>query len=279
MCKSKKILKLFSLFATLAFVLLCMTPAKVEAMYEASANKILTGKNQLVVDPTASDNSLVVTIQYQYGVRDIQVYICDDNTDSSACGEGTGASYISAFKDLVNFQDPSAGMKIRDINRGDGTLTVVFTPAAPTAGTPIREYANGSYRLRVLASFCNMRNAEKTDCASIDNWTDYEQLYSEIIEIDGAFTGNSDVNNIIARVLTVVNDYVIPILWVIMGILLIVRGVILAIGIVKASDEAEVRASKIKGLVWLAVGVLAGYAITIGASWVMSVFGYGGLFS
>ena len=124
-----------------------------------------------------------------------------------------------------------------------------------------------------------MRNAEKTDCASIDNWTDYEQLYSEIIEIDGAFTGNSDVNNIIARVLTVVNDYVIPILWVVMGILLIVRGVILAIGIVKASDEAEVRASKIKGLVWLAVGVLAGYAITIGASWVMSVFGYGGLFS
>jgi hypothetical protein len=53
----------------------------------------------------------------------------------------------------------------------------------------------------------------------------------------------------------------------------------LSIDIVKASDEAEVRQSKIKGLTWLIIGVLAGYAITIGASWVMTLLGYGGIFS
>jgi hypothetical protein len=29
----------------------------------------------------------------------------------------------------------------------------------------------------------------------------------------------------------------------------------------------------------LIIGVLAGYAITIGASWVMTLLGYGGIFS
>lgn len=273
MCKSKKILKLFSLFATLAFVFLCAMPSKVEAAYDQTLNKMLTGKDQFVVDPTATENNLVVTIQYQYGLRDIQVYVCKTNDNEASCMSGA----MSTFKDLINFSDESAGMRIRTINAtNQETISDVYTPGAPISGTSIKDYANGNYKFLVKAKFCNMRTADRRSCAS---WTQDQTLYFDIIEINGAFTGNSEVNNLISRVLTIINDYVIPILWVILGILLIVRGVILAIGIVKASDEAEVRAGKIKGFVWLAIGVLAGYAVTIGASWVMSVFGYGGLFS
>ena len=53
----------------------------------------------------------------------------------------------------------------------------------------------------------------------------------------------------------------------------------LAIDIVKASDEADVRQKKISGLVWLIIGVFAGYAITIAAHAVMNMLGYGGIFS
>jgi hypothetical protein len=277
MVKSKKLLKLLSLFATFAFVLFCMAPAKVDAIYEQNKNIMLTGKNQFVVDPTSDDNQLVITIQYQYGLRDIQVFICNDDLNA----EGCETDPISSFIDYVSWSDPTQGMNIAGINQSSQeTTTYAFTKSAPTdGGVPISEYANGSYRVLVKASFCTMRTADKSACASDDNWTEYKTLYFDIIEIKGAFTGNSEVNGVIAKVLTIVNDYVIPVLWIALFVVLIVRGVILAIGIVKASDEAEVRSAKIKGMVWLVVGVFAGYALTIGASWIMTIFGYGGIFS
>lgn len=277
MFKSKKLVKIFSLLATFVVMMFCMAPVQVDAIYEPTMNKMLTGKNQFVVDPTANSNPLVITIQYQYGLKDIQVFICNDDLNASGCETNP----ISSFVDYVNFSDPSLGMRIAGINQtNQDTTTYIYTKNAPTdGGVPINEYANGTYRILVKASFCTMRSLDKKSCASDDNWTEYQTLFFDIIEIDGAFTGNSEVNNIISQILTIVNDYVIPILWIALFVILVVRGVILAIGIVKASDEAEVRSAKIKGMVWLVVGVFAGYALTIGASWIMTIFGYGGIFS
>ena len=78
--------------------------------------------------------------------------------------------------------------------------------------------------------------------------------------------------------LNIVNNIVIPILWVILGILLIVRGVMLGIDIVKSADEPEVRKKKVSGLIWLFIGIFVAYVITIVASVVMSMLGYGGIF-
>ncbi|MBR3891666.1 MAG: hypothetical protein IKJ30_06340 [Bacilli bacterium] len=272
MCKSKKTSKLFSLFATFIFVLFLFAPVRANAAYEPSEYaKMLTGKNQFVVDPTSSDEGLVVTIQYKYKVKDLIVVICEAAANQDSCKTSYESAEIDGYRISV-FKKASY-----DMNTGSQESMTETTPfSGATLGSPIRDYANGKYKVYVSADVCELRSANKQNCSS---WINDHVLYFDEIEIKGAFTGNADVNNIIADVLTIVNNYVIPVLWVAMGILLIVRGVILAIGIIKASDEAEVRSNKIKGLVWLVIGVFAGFVMTIGASWIMSVFGYGGMFS
>ena len=263
------------------FVLLLASP-KANAMYDQDLNTVLTGDKQLILDPTKGQ--LKVTIQYQYQVKDIQVYICSPDADKVSC---MTTKNKAVFKDIDAGTSNPTGMRIHDMNNTDEPKTVLFTPTAPVSGWDMTMIPNGEYKVLVRASFCEIRNSTATACASDGSWS-YEtkdgvnyatSIYFETITITGAYTSNSRVNSVIADILEIVNDYVIPILWILLGVLLITRGVILAIGIVKASDEAEVRQSKIKGLTWLIIGVLAGYAITIGASWVMTLLGYGGIFS
>jgi hypothetical protein len=291
MFKSKKLIKIISLLATFAFVLFLMLPTKIEAAWlDDSHDKVLMGKNQFVVNPTAEGNSLVITLQYRYGVKDIEVVLCrsDDSAPTDCENAGNRLSYFAHYK---NPNAPAQGFNSYINTTTQDFVIKEFSKSSPTSGIPIQEFANGTYNILVRANFCQVRSPDHKSCSSwqydvetaeaAKNGVDVEHqpAYFSAIQIDGAFTGNSDVNNIIARVLTIVNDYVIPVLWVALFILLVVRGVILAIGIVKASDEAEVRAAKIKGMVWLAIGVFAAYIMTFGASWLMSLFGYGGILS
>ena len=280
MLKKKNLLKIVSVFATLVFALFLYAP-KVEAYgYKDELNVMLTGEGDFIIDPRA-EQSLVIKIQYQYQVKDVQVYICKSTASSASC---SGADNISTFKDLDNPEDPGGPMKVSPINGGNqGTKIYIYAPSAPYKGMPIRDYVDGDYKVVVKASFCNLRTNGNTECASNEHWTNtagnYDILTEQVITLKGSFTGNAELNSAIYKALEIVNDYVIPVLWILLGVLLVTRGVILAIGIVKASDEADVRSNKIKGLVWLIIGVFAGYAITISASAVMSIFGYGGVFS
>jgi hypothetical protein len=272
-------IKILGFFATFIFALLLMSP-KASAMYDEKLNTVLTGDKQMIIDPT--NGELKITIQYQYQVKDIQVFICAPDADKRTCKEGS-AHLKSYFYDIQS----GSTMRVHELNNTDSPKTVIFSPTAPTGGSDLRYLANGDYKVLVRASFCQIRNANAAACASEGSWT-YETIdevnyattvFFDTITITGAYTSNSKVNSIIANILVIINDYAIPVLWILLGVLLIVRGIILSIDIVKASDEAEVRQSKIKRLTWLIIGVLAGYAITIGASWVMTLLGYGGIFS
>lgn len=280
MGKSKNIFKLFSLFALFVLGLIFFAPSNTEAVYDSSLNTVLTGENQFVIDPR--ENKLIVTIQYQYQVKGVQVYICKATASVEGC---MGSDNISTFKDLKDYEDPTGEMRKSEVNNTtQETDTYIYAPTGPLSGMAIENYPDGTYRVVVKASFCNMRNNRLSDCASDDNWTadpttqSWQTIYNQTIELNGAFTGNAQVNAILGKVLTYINSYVIPALWVLLAALLIIRGVLLAIAIVKSSDEAEVRSSKIKGMIWLIVGVFAGYAITIAATAVMTLLGYGGVF-
>ena len=273
MFKNKFLSKMFSLFSAMVVVLILMSPTQALAKHDPANDRVLAGQGQLVIDPTNSKESLVVTFQYQYGITNVEVHICDSNVATdSMCRDNSR----SAFIDYVNPEVTTSGKNIymNEAYKTQSLTTITYKPSAPSLGTPIKDYVNGTYKIVVSASFCEAVKADGS-CAY---WGGQDAIYSQTFELKGAFTGNAKVNTVLSNILVIVNDYVIPILWVALGILLVVRGVILAIGIVKASDEAEVRANKIKGLVWLIIGVVAGYAITIAASWVMTLLGYGGVF-
>lgn len=273
MKKCRKALKFFSFLAIFIFALFLASP-KASAMYKPELNKVVDGSIKFA--PNTNEFSLIV--QYQYQVKDVQVYICRADLSNKNCEK----DYISLLRIADDFADVNSKMEESDINKtNQETQTYSFSPNSVYDGTPIDGFANGTYKIMVKASFCILRTNDKSSCEiwEVDNNNRHPIIHEETITINSAYTDNTKINQTIDSIIHIVNSYAIPVLWVLLGILLVVRGVMLAIDIVKASDEADVRQKKISGLVWLIIGVFAGYAITIAAHAVMNMLGYGGIFS
>ena len=259
------------IFAISFLMMFLLSPKNVNAVfYERSENKLLTFSTKR----QGSDSGVDVSIQYQNAIQGVEVYICtkDQNTASS-CATSTALSH---------YVSPNFDTWIINKNGDRAIYNMHFDNVTDGGGIHITQYNDtddNQYRVLVKAVFCVALNDTGNDCA--DNMVDeeYQDIYFEIFTLDKSFTGSGTVNSTIARVLEIVNNIVIPVLWVLMGVLLLVRGIMLGIDIVKNSDDPEIRKKKITGLVWLFIGVGIGYIITIAASAIMTTFGYGGLFS
>ena len=279
MKKRKEIFRIVSIFASFIFFFLLST-TNVDAIYNVELNKVTGYK----VDK--NNDVVTVSFQYQYGIKDIQVFICDAGTGSQNCAptaaggtptydaqraiksifidEGSKAGYVNSYNDLTsasyNYYTPLSG----------GLALSEYTDKYDDKGK-----IDNTYRIAVKASFCTTRNAVKDTCLS---WSKHSIVLLDEFNIHTGLTNSPVLNNTISRVLNITHSIVIPVLWLLLGALLIIRGVILAVQIVKSSDEPEVRKAKINGVIWLVAGVAIGYAVTISARVVMEMFGYGGYF-
>ena len=75
------------------------------------------------------------------------------------------------------------------------------------------------------------------------------------------------MRNLMNKISDIVDDYVLPIIWSLLGLLLIIKGTMLGVQIVKSADEPQVRQEKIHSMKWLVIGV----AIAASASAVVKV--------
>ena len=241
--------------------------------YEVSRNGIVEES----VSVKRSDDEVRFSMNYQNGIGDVKVYICDSQDN---CNIGSALTY---FEDSALRITGDTGGRI---NTAQNATSSELVYSVPTSGDHLSTYRdrydnstgklNNIYYLKVEAKFCITRNAEKTACTM---WDNQPYVWGKKIDLDnGGLTGDSQINQTLAQMLNIVNTIVIPILWVLMAALLIIRGIMLGMDIVKSSDEPDVRKKKISGLVWLFIGVGVGYAITITANIVMGMFGYGGIF-
>jgi len=272
---SKKIASITIIFTSFIFALLLSCQNVKAQFYNASANRVIESS----IFVSREKNKLEIAFQYQNGIKDISVYICE-NSNQTRC----------ASNPLTLFFDDSV-----EINRGDDSAKYEATYSVPTKGKALSQYADkitssgksdNKYYLFVKATFCVLRDENKTKC---EYWDVYESgaqqnqgKYTSAsleFEMESGYTGSAQLNTTIGKILYIVNTIVIPVLWVALGVLLVVRGIILGIDIVKSADEPDVRKSKINGLIWLFVGVAIGFAATIAASIIMTSFGYGGIFS
>ena len=77
---------------------------------------------------------------------------------------------------------------------------------------------------------------------------------------DGTTT-NEGVNELLG-ILNGVVQYVLIAIYVVLGAVLVIKGALLGVQIVKAADEPQVRQEKINSLKWLVIGVAIGYGVT-----------------
>lgn len=265
----KLIIKTLTLFASFIFVCL-LTNTSVKAMYDKDLNTVTEYK------VNRSSGKIDMTFKYQYGIRNVEVFICNLNAGEQACMGGNGVVLASSAKS--KYTDTSS-----NVNRNNEVKSYAANLQL-SLGVSVAEYPDkfdadmkpdNRYTIMVKASFCTTRKASGNECLT---WSPIDLVLNDTFDLSTGLTNSAELNNTIAQVLNITHSIVIPVLWVLLGALLIIRGVILAIGIVKSSDEPEVRKQKINGMIWLVVGVVIGYVVTVTARIVMGIFGYGGYF-
>ena len=276
MVKSKIMSRIFS-FLAISFIIGMFLPCqKVGAIYKESENKVVS--DQIEIDK--SKDKISFSIQYQYGVYGMAAYVCTTTTATMNCIN----SAITKFEDQTNKDQDNPIMNYSSSQE----VQVLKLEYTHTEGTPLYAYRDNVtstgdienlYKVVVTAKFCKMRKSDNTACQNWESGNNPRVILEKEVNITSAgITESGEINDTLANVLNIVNNIFIPVLWLGLGILLIVRGIMLGIGIVKSADEPEVRKKKVSGIIWLFIGVAVGYVVTIGAHAVMGMLGYGGYF-
>lgn len=196
---------------------------------------------------TVYDNS-EIKINYKYGLRLVELRYCEE-------GEACDMNLYEYIKVL----DSTEG----NIYKNEKTTLEVFRykPALKD---------NTKYRFQIDAYFGysnrytgyeNISTGFMLSPLSVDTNNVYvEGSKSSTIEDEG-------ISNLLSDLKEVVNNVVLPILLTTLGMFLVIKGAILGVQIVKSADDPDVRREKIRGLIWLVIGV----AIAMTASTVVGV--------
>lgn len=83
---------------------------------------------------------------------------------------------------------------------------------------------------------------------------------------------NGDIDDLLELLDGIVDNTILPIIYVVLGLFLVVKGALLGVQIVKAADEPQVRQEKINSLKWLVIGVAVTFAVVIAADVVLGYF-------
>lgn len=267
MKKHSKFFQIFLIFTSFLFVMFLSCNNVKAQYYEKSENKVVG----YTIDK--DNNSLTVSIQFQNGVTEVSAYICND----AGC---TSEQALTVFK-----HNETEYSKVH-INTNETSVIRDFIFNSNAEGIPLNSYSdkvtnegkvNNEYEIVIEARFCIVRSKDDQKCNTFDSDTATVLVRKNFI-LKGGITNYGEINSTIGQILIIINNIVIPVLWLALGILLIARGILLGIGIIKSSDEPEVRQKKVHGLIWLGIGIGVAYIITIGASAIMSMLGYGGYF-
>ena len=83
---------------------------------------------------------------------------------------------------------------------------------------------------------------------------------------------DSGIKGVMDDVLGIVTGTIMPVIYVVLGLFLIVKGALLGVQIVKAADEPQVRQEKISSLKWLIIGIAIAAGVAAVAHIVMNSF-------
>ena len=89
-----------------------------------------------------------------------------------------------------------------------------------------------------------------------------------------AFTGDFGTNTSLKELMDKVRelgDLLTTVILVVLAVVLIVKGALLGVQIVKAADEPQVRQEKIGSLKWLVIGCCLGFGITTAAKFLIPI--------
>lgn len=96
--------------------------------------------------------------------------------------------------------------------------------------------------------------------------------FINLLEVSAPSLSDSGLQSVMEKVVKLVNNPIMPIIYVVLALFLVVKGALLGVQIVKAADEPQVRQEKIGSLKWLIIGVAIAYGVAGVAQIVMNAF-------
>lgn len=125
----------------------------------------------------------------------------------------------------------------------------------------LKEYVDynydGEYTI-IAKGYFKMSN---TGAYKSANFTHTLKLDKTVNDEDGLFMNGKKYDESMNKVIKVFNTYVIPGIYIALAVLIIIKGILLAIDIVKYADNVDVRREKIKGFIYLAIGIFIAIAV------------------
>ena len=280
----KKVIKYFFIFLFSAFIMLLVSNNEVSANYDPS-------KNYTTISVT--NEGVTITVHYQRGFENVASTGSDPNTAtymwcksnqnydlSKRCTDGT----------VVKFVEKSGGNTLKDHNIAKGDSSYVDNNVTtisyfvskdndPFLSKLRNTVSNASdtdyyYTIFVTAYYCQYRNSDGQGSYSTCKIWDAENeedryitrlninIYNLLSDTNYDNIEDKGIKTVVQQITDITYNIVLPVIWALLGVILIVKASIVGAQIVKSADEPQVRQEKIGSLKWFVIGIAIAYGAT-----------------
>lgn len=184
-----------------------------------------------------------IVLGYRYGLRRANLLYCERGND---CDYG--------MYTIINIVDANAEDSYKNENEDLATYSYWFNPDK-----------EAEYRIKVEAYFGSNSGYNGSEGIS-GSYTvsslqsaDTNNIYLKLSPSD-IDVADSGIRNLLIKLRTITNSFILPALYVVISLILVVKGALLGFDIVKSADQIDVRREKINSLKWLVIGVAIAYA-------------------
>ena len=294
----KKIFKSFVMFFASVLLMIPLTSVIVSAEDSAGSGFLGTfdtskNKTEIIAYKGENENKdklmLQINVTYTRGFdKDTAAYmICRKNDSTSEITIPTHCSEFGTLETGKSSADSGGWDKF--VTSGDeNTFSNQVTGTAADANPTTRSYTvntgiiissdnrENSYVVFVRAYFCSRRVIDETTgeyknggCLYWHNPDEFdgespfsriELKLSDVQDKNITDIEDEELSELMQVIKDVVMGIVMPIIYVVLGLFLVVKGSLLGIQIVKSADEPQIRKEKIGSLKWLVIGVAIAYA-------------------
>ncbi len=215
-----------------------------------SASELMTNYTDIfgnVLGTIKIENENKLVIEYKYGLRQVDLYYCSK-------GEGCDMNNYSH----ISVMQSSEAEPYKNTSQELATYTYEFN---------LDE--GFEYRVRVEAYF-----GTGSGYSGVETIPSYTISSKQVLDTNDYYLkgvqGNyhhESMNSLMSKIKNIINTIFLPIMYSLIGIVLVIKGAILGVQIVKSADNPDIRMEKIKSLKWLVIGV----AVTALASSIVGV--------
>jgi len=187
-----------------------------------------------------------IKLAYRYGIRKVDLFYCQKG---DRCDNGVYS--------VENIMESSSENPYK--NDGLSVATITFKADLPT---------KDEYRIRVEAYFGTSNAYSGTESINGSFTVGAVQIADTNDKYINGTTkkdhGIKDENmsKTIDKIEYIINIVVLPIIYSCTTLFLVVKGGIMGVQIVKSADNIDVRREKVRGLIWLVVGVAVTFLAT-----------------